>query len=81
MELLQGTDLENLSRRHRVTAATFSVWRDDFVGQRRSQLHAPVTVEAEETRRPNDGPSPQITDLEYPISSTFLSTDRRMRHG
>jgi len=31
LELLRGADLERLSRRYAVTAATLSTWRDDFL--------------------------------------------------
>ena len=52
LELLRGTDLETLSRRHGVTAAKISEWRDDFLasgeaGLKRQETH----VDDEETRR------------------------------
>lgn len=52
LELLRGADLESLSRRHGVTAATLSAWRDDFLasgeaGLKRREVH----VDDEETRR------------------------------
>lgn len=52
LELLRGADLESLSRRHRVTAATLSAWREDFLasgeaGLKRREVH----VDDEETRR------------------------------
>jgi hypothetical protein len=31
LELLRGADLESASRKHRVTAATLSEWRDRFL--------------------------------------------------
>jgi len=52
LELLRGADLETLSRRHGVTAARISEWRDDFLasgeaGLKRRETH----VDDEETRR------------------------------
>jgi transposase-like protein len=52
LELLRGADLETLSRRHGVTAATLSTWRDEFLasgeaGLKRRETH----VDDEETRR------------------------------
>jgi transposase-like protein len=52
LELLRGADLESLSRRHGVTAATLSTWRDEFLasgeaGLKRREVH----VDDEETRR------------------------------
>jgi hypothetical protein len=52
LELLRGADLETLSRRHGVTAAKISEWRDDFLasgeaGLKRRETH----VDDEETRR------------------------------
>jgi hypothetical protein len=52
LELLRGADLETLSRRHGVTAAKISEWRDEFLasgeaGLKRRETH----VDDEETRR------------------------------
>jgi transposase-like protein len=52
LELLRGADLETVSRRHGVTAATLSTWRDEFLasgeaGLKRRETH----VDDEETRR------------------------------
>lgn len=52
LELLRGADLESVSRRHGVTAATLSTWRDEFLahgeaGLKRRETH----VEDEETQR------------------------------
>lgn len=52
LELLRGADLETLSRRHGVTAAKISEWRDDFLasgeaGLKRREIH----IDDEETRR------------------------------
>jgi transposase-like protein len=52
LELLRGADLESVSRRHGVTAATLSAWRDDFLasgeaGLKRREVH----LDDEETRR------------------------------
>jgi len=52
LELLRGTDLESLSRRHGVTAATLSTWRDDFLAAGEAGLkRREVDVESEDTRR------------------------------
>ncbi len=52
LEFLRGADLESLSRRHGVTAATLSAWRDDFLASGEAGLkRREVAVEAEETRR------------------------------
>ncbi len=52
LELLRGADLETLSRRHGVTAATISEWRDKFLGGGEARLkYHEVAVEDEETRR------------------------------
>jgi len=52
LELLRGADLESLSRRYAVTAATLSTWRDEFLaggeaGLKRRDTH----VDDEETQR------------------------------
>ena len=52
LELLRGADLESLSRRHGVTAATLSAWRDDFLASGEAGLKRRETqVEDEETQR------------------------------
>jgi transposase len=52
LELLRGADLESTSRRHRVTAATLSEWRDRFlVGGEAILKTREVDVEDEEKRR------------------------------
>ena len=52
LELLRGADLESLSRRHGVTAAKISAWRDAFLAGGEAHLKArEVAVEDEETRR------------------------------
>ena len=52
LELLKGTDLDSLSRRHGVTAATLSRWRDEFLAGGEAHLKSrEVAVEDEETRR------------------------------
>src|SRR4051812_24688497 len=52
LELLRGADLETLSRRHGVTAAAISEWRDKFLagGEARLKYHE-IAVEDEDTRR------------------------------
>lgn len=52
LELLRGADLETLSRRHGVTAAKISEWRDTFLASGEAGLKSrEVAVEDEETRR------------------------------
>lgn len=52
LELLRGTDLETLSRRHGVTAAKISEWRDAFLAGGAAQLRSREThVDDEETQR------------------------------
>ena len=52
IELLKGDSLESLSRRHGVTAAKLSQWRDDVLAGGEARLkHREVVVEDEETRR------------------------------
>jgi hypothetical protein len=52
LELLRGTDLESLSRRHGVTAATLSAWRDEFLAAGEAHLKSRAThVDDEETQR------------------------------
>jgi len=52
LELLRGSDLESLSRRHGVTAARISAWRDEFLAGGESHLKTREThVEDEETHR------------------------------
>ena len=52
LELLKGTDLDSLSRRHGVTAAKLSQWRDDFLAGGEARLkHREEVVESEDTRR------------------------------
>jgi transposase-like protein len=52
LELLRGADLESTSRKHRVTAATLTNWRDRFLAEGEAGLKSrEVEVEAEEIRR------------------------------
>lgn len=52
LEVLRGADLETLSRRHGVTAARISEWRDEFLAGGADRLkYREVAVEDEETRR------------------------------
>ncbi len=52
IEVLKGESLESLSRRHGVTAAKLSPWRDDFVAGGEARLtHREVAVEGAATRR------------------------------
>lgn len=52
LELLRGADLEATSRKHRVTVATLTTWREEFLAQGEVGLKSrEVAVEDEETRR------------------------------
>jgi len=52
LELLRGADLESTSRKHRVTLATLSQWRDRFLlGGEASLKSREVDEEDEEKRR------------------------------
>jgi transposase len=52
LELLRGADLESVSRRHGVTAAKLSQWREEFLAGGEARLkHREETIEDEDTRR------------------------------
>lgn len=52
LELLRGADLESVSRRHGVTAAKISEWRDAFLAGGEAHLRSRDThVDDEETER------------------------------
>ena len=52
IEFLKGESLEILSRRHGVTAAKLSQWRDHFLAGGEARLkHREVVVDDEDTRR------------------------------
>lgn len=52
LELLRGADLESTSRKHRVTAATLTHWRDRFLAAGEAGLKSrEVDVDDEEKRR------------------------------
>jgi transposase-like protein len=52
LELLRGADLESTSRKHRVTAATLTQWRDRFLAVGETGLKSrEADVEDEEKRR------------------------------
>lgn len=52
LELLRGADLETTSRRYRVTVATLTEWREEFLAHGEAGLKSrEVAVEDEETRR------------------------------
>jgi transposase len=52
LELLRGADLESTSRKHRVSAATLTEWRDRFLAGGEAILKSrEVDVEDEEKRR------------------------------
>ena len=65
LELLRGTDLESLSRRHGVTAAKISAWRDEFLAGGEAELkRREVAIESEETRRLKSVVAELATDKE-----------------
>jgi transposase-like protein len=52
LELLRGSDLESTSRKHRVTAATLSQWRERFLAGGEASLKSRESdVDDEEKRR------------------------------
>ena len=52
LELLRGADLESLSRRHGVTAAKLSGWREEFLAGGEARLqYRDRAVETEDVRR------------------------------
>src|SRR6476646_11631056 len=52
LELLRGADLESTSRKHRVTIATLTEWRDRFLaGGEAGMKSREVDVDDEENRR------------------------------
>ena len=51
LELLRGADLESTSRKHRVTAATLSAWRDRFLAGGEANLKTRETDTDEEEKR------------------------------
>ena len=52
LELLRGTDLDATSRKHRVTVATLTQWRDRFLAAGEGGLKSrEATVDDEENRR------------------------------
>ena len=51
LELLRGADLESTSRKHRVTAATLSAWRDRFLAGGEANLKTRETDPDDEEKR------------------------------
>jgi len=51
LELLPGEDLENLSRKYAVTAATLSAWRDSFLAGGEAGLKARKEAPVDENGR------------------------------
>jgi transposase-like protein len=51
LELLRGADLESTSRKHRVTAATLSAWRDRFLAGGEANLKTRETDTDDEEKR------------------------------
>jgi len=64
-ELIRGADLEQLSRRHGITAATISDWRDAFLGGAEAALRSRETlVEDEERRQLKSVLADQVMEME-----------------
>ncbi len=64
-ELLRGADLEQLSRRHGVTAATISGWRDAFLAGAEGALRSrEVDVEDEDKLRLKSVVAEQALEME-----------------
>jgi transposase len=51
LELLRGADLETTSRKHRVTIATLTAWRDRFLAGGEASLKSRETDEEDEEKR------------------------------
>lgn len=51
LEVLRGVDLETTSRKHRVTVATLTDWRDRFLAGGEASLKSRETDEEDEERR------------------------------
>jgi len=51
LEILRGADLETTSRRHRVTIATLTEWRDRFLAGGEASLKSRETDEEDEEKR------------------------------
>jgi transposase len=51
LEILRGADLETTSRRHRVTVATLTEWRDRFLAGGEASLKSRETDEEDEEKR------------------------------
>lgn len=51
LEILRGADLETTSRRHRVTVATLTEWRDRFLAGGEATLKSRETDEEDEEKR------------------------------
>ena len=52
LELLRGVSIDDLSRRHKVTASTIALWRDDFLAAGQAGLKSrPVDLSDEEIAR------------------------------
>jgi hypothetical protein len=63
IELLKGEPLETVSRRHGVTAAKLSEWRDEFLAGGEARLkHREEAVEDEDTRRLKSAVADLVTD-------------------
>lgn len=64
-ELLRGADLEQLSRRHGVTAATISGWREAFLAGAEGALRSrEVEAEDEDKRRLKSVVAEQALEME-----------------
>jgi hypothetical protein len=63
IELLKGEPLETVSRRHGVTAAKLSEWRDEFLAGGEGRLkHREEAVEDEDTQRLKSAVADLVTD-------------------
>jgi transposase-like protein len=51
LEVMRGSDLEATSRKHRVTVATLTEWRDRFLAGGEATLKSRETDEADEEKR------------------------------
>src|SRR5258707_10511594 len=51
LEILRGADLETTSRRHRVTIATLTEWRDRFLARGETHLKNPQSDRKGEGKR------------------------------
>jgi transposase InsO family protein len=78
LELLRGADLDSVSRRHGVTAATLSSWRDEFLASGEAGLKSREThVDEEETQRLKRVVARILRVWELPRSTFYAQRARR----